>query len=113
MANPMPNEQELYEELKRAGVKLDPRLWQIFSHHLGNDIQVIYLSVKCLSDLPPWLSYVYRAVVRIQRPFKRRGISEDIPTVCAEALQRVDSINGLMKRFKAIARENEGDNNFQ
>jgi hypothetical protein len=101
MANPMPNEQELYEEIKKAGVSLDPRIWQILSHHIGNDIQVIYLSVRCLADLPPWVRKMHMIIMKFHRPFQRTVIARDIHAVCGEALNRVENINELMKKIRA------------
>jgi len=104
MANPMPDEQELYEEIKQAGVSMDPRIWRILSHHIGNDMQVIYLSVKCLADLPPWIRYMHMIAMRFCRPFKKRSISHDINAVCSSALEHVENVNGLMKKMKATVK---------
>jgi len=101
MANPMPNEQALYEEIQQDGVYLDPRIWKILSHHIGNDIQVIYLSVRCLADLPPWVRYLHMIIMKFHRPFKKTLISRDINAVCGEALTHVENINELMKKLKA------------
>ena len=100
MANPIPNEQKLYEEIKQSGVSLDPRIWQILSHHIGNDIQVIYLSVRCIADLPPWVRKMHMIIMKIHRPFKKTLISHDINAVCGQALTHVENINELMKKIK-------------
>ena len=110
MANPMPKQQKLYEEIKQSGVSLDPRIWQILSHHIGNDIQVIYLSVRCLADLPPWMKKMHMVIMRFRRPFKKILIAHDINAVCGEALTRVENINGLMQRLKTTVTSNKGDN---
>ena len=101
MANPIPNEQKLYEEIKQSGVSLDPRIWQILSHHIGNDIQVIYLSVRCLADLPPWVRCMHMIIMKFHRPFKKTLIARDINAVCGQALTHVENINELMKKLKA------------
>jgi len=107
MANPIPNEQELYEEIQQDGVYLDPRIWKILSHHIGNDIQVIHLSVRCIANLPPWLKRMHTLVTHFRRPFKKVLISHDINAVCGKALTHVENINELMKKLKAtVVRQN-------
>ena len=105
MANPIPDEQKLYEEIKQSGVSLDPRIWQILSHHIGNDIQVIHLSVRCIADLPSWLKRMHTLVTHFRRPFKKVLISHDIDTVCGEALTHVENINELMRKLKATVKQ--------
>ena len=100
----MPDEQKLYEEIKEAGVSLDPRLWQILSHHIGNDIQVIYLSVRCLADLPPWVKGLHMVVMKFHRPFKKTVIARDLDTVTAAALEHVENINALMRKIKTTVK---------
>ena len=105
MANPMPNEQDLLQEIKKAGVSLDPRLWQILSHHIGNDIQVIQLAVKNLSDTPLWAKRIFKIVMILHRPFKKRLRSEDLSMVCDEALTRTENITVLLGRLRDMVKK--------
>lgn len=45
MANPLPNEQEIYEKLKKDNIMLHPLIWELIEHHIGNDIYMINLII--------------------------------------------------------------------
>lgn len=38
MANPIPNEDKLYQILKEEGVKVHPIVWELLDHHIRNDL---------------------------------------------------------------------------
>jgi hypothetical protein len=104
MANELPNEQELYDEIKRSGISIDPRLWQILSHHIGNDVQVIHLSVKCLSEMPPWIMQGCKLMLCLHRKFKKGFETNDIDTVCAATLERANNITGLLDKLRTTVK---------
>jgi len=39
MSNPLPNENEVYEKIKKENIKVDRAIWELINHHLVNDIQ--------------------------------------------------------------------------
>jgi acyl carrier protein len=43
MANPLPNEKELYVQIKREKIKISPEIWDLLYHRLGDDITAINL----------------------------------------------------------------------
>ncbi len=43
MANPIPNETELYERIKREQIHIHPLIWDVMYHYLGDYISVINL----------------------------------------------------------------------
>lgn len=43
MANPLPNEKELYEKIEKEKISIPPDFWDLLEHHLGNDIYAISL----------------------------------------------------------------------
>lgn len=45
MANPMPNEQEVYERIKKEKISIDPLIWQLMEHHITNDVYMINLII--------------------------------------------------------------------
>lgn len=45
MANPMPNEQEIYERIKKEKISIDPLIWQLMEHHINNDIYMVNLII--------------------------------------------------------------------
>lgn len=43
MANPLPNEQEIYEKIKKENLTIAPIIWQLINHHINNDLYAINL----------------------------------------------------------------------
>jgi len=43
MANPLPNEKELYERIKSENIALNPDIWDLLYHRIGDDITSINL----------------------------------------------------------------------
>jgi hypothetical protein len=45
MSNPLPNEQEVYEKIKKDSIIVHPLVWQLLEHHINNDLYMINLIV--------------------------------------------------------------------
>ena len=43
MANPLPNEKELYEKIVSDKLIIADAVWELLEHHLGNDVYAISL----------------------------------------------------------------------
>jgi hypothetical protein len=43
MANPLPNEKELFERIKTERITVEPGIWDLIYHHVGDDITAINL----------------------------------------------------------------------
>jgi hypothetical protein len=43
MANPLSDEQEIYERIKKENLTIDPLIWDLIRHHIGNDLYAINL----------------------------------------------------------------------
>ena len=43
MANPLPNEQEIYEKIKKENITIHPVIWELIDHHIGNGLYMINL----------------------------------------------------------------------
>jgi hypothetical protein len=43
VANPLPNENELYERIKKEGIHIDPGIWDLIYHRAGDDLSAIHL----------------------------------------------------------------------
>ena len=50
MANPLPNEQELYERIAKEQIKVHPELWTAIYHYISDSIIVINLIVRYFID---------------------------------------------------------------
>ena len=45
MSNPLSNEQEIYEKIKKEKVSIHPLIWQLMEHHINNDVYMINLII--------------------------------------------------------------------
>ena len=45
MANPLPNEQEICERIKKENLTIHPLIWQLIEHHINNDLHMINLII--------------------------------------------------------------------
>lgn len=45
MANPLSNEQEIYERIKKENITVHPLIWELINHHIGNDLYMINLII--------------------------------------------------------------------
>jgi len=43
MANPLPNEAELYQKIKEDNIVISPQVWSLIYQHIGNAVSVINL----------------------------------------------------------------------
>lgn len=45
MANPLSDEAEIYERIKKENIKVHPLVWQLIDHYIGNDLHIIQFIV--------------------------------------------------------------------
>jgi hypothetical protein len=45
MANPLPNEAEVYERIKQESITVHPLIWELLNHHINNDLYAINLII--------------------------------------------------------------------
>ena len=50
MANPLPNEDELYEKIKKENITIHPIIWELLSHHIGNDLAMVTMPLEMMLD---------------------------------------------------------------
>ena len=43
MANPLPNEKEVYERIKREKISIDSDIWDLLYHKIGDDVTAVNL----------------------------------------------------------------------
>lgn len=43
MANPLPNEEELFERIKKEKISIDPKVWDLIYHKIGDNVSAINL----------------------------------------------------------------------
>ena len=46
MANPLSNEDQIYERIKQEKIEIHPIIWELLTHHIGNDLYMITLALQ-------------------------------------------------------------------
>ena len=46
MANPLSNEDELYERIEKEKIDIHPIVWELLTHHIGNDLSMITMGLQ-------------------------------------------------------------------
>jgi len=46
MANPLSNEDELYKKIKQENIQIHPIVWELLTHHIGNDLSMITMGLQ-------------------------------------------------------------------
>lgn len=41
MANPLSDEAQIYEKIKKENIRVHPLVWQLIDHYIGNDVQAM------------------------------------------------------------------------
>lgn len=45
MANPLSNEQEIYERIEKENITVHPLVWELLDHHIRNDLHAINIII--------------------------------------------------------------------
>ncbi|RKY31375.1 MAG: hypothetical protein DRP74_05055 [Candidatus Omnitrophota bacterium] len=45
MANPLPNERQIYEKIEKQNIIIPPLVWELINHHIRNDLYMINLII--------------------------------------------------------------------
>ena len=43
MARPLENEDKIYEKIRQEDISVHPLIWELLTHHIGNDLHIINL----------------------------------------------------------------------
>jgi len=45
MANPLKNEQEIYDTIRKEHISVHPLVWELIDHHVRNDLNIVNLII--------------------------------------------------------------------
>jgi hypothetical protein len=107
MANPMPDEVQVYERIQSGEYSVDPKVIEFLRHHIGNDLQVICLCARGVIDAPGWMVKATCIVNRTLYMIHFRSVpARDLLGICREILTRAENINGVLEKVKRTIRQN-------
>lgn len=82
MANPLDNEKELYERINKEKIEIHPIIWDLLSHHIGNDLYAITIGLQ----------------TTVLDPLHPKPLTEEI---AKKMLDRAFNIKDLMHKIRA------------
>ena len=91
MANPLHNEQEIYDRIEKEKINLHPLVWGLLNHHIRNDIQVVMFGAE---EIRHTLS-------------AKKGPLNNLIRVCENILARGRSIDHFLEKLKVSTKEVE------
>jgi len=103
MANPVPCENQIMERIEKEKLTIPKPVWEVLSHHLGNDTLIIYLAGQSMLDTPAWILRAGNVVMRVlYRVSFQRGQSPNIEEISRYTVERAGNIGATMQRFKRL-----------
>ena len=64
MANPLPDEEAIYEMIKKEKITIPPKVWELINHHIRNDLNRISTGIGSLAFIPSWILKVASVIIR-------------------------------------------------
>ena len=101
--------EELFQKIKDNKITIDPVVWDLVGHVLGNRIYSITLIVSDLLDTPKWIltagSRLMMFLYKITgNPGKMRAIQE----ILGRAARNADQARDFMKRLREATKHKTG-----
>ena len=101
MANKLVDEDRIFQLIEKGEATIHPEVWKLLSHHIGNDLQAIYISLQVLLSIPAWIlntaSFVINFLCLISFRSKRRC---SVTKVCNNVFTRARNIDFLVNKLR-------------
>ncbi|MFH1768034.1 MAG: hypothetical protein ABH858_02595 [Candidatus Omnitrophota bacterium] len=107
MANPMQNEEQIYQRIRMEGRTVPKDVWDLINHHVRNDLMVVSMAIGTLASLPKWILNAASFLIRFLYKTSRMPGEppDDILTICNSVLNRVKIVDTFLRKLKAITEE--------
>lgn len=103
---PDPYEEELFQKIKEEKITVDPVVWSLLNHVLGNRLYSINLILGDFLDTPRWIlnvgSYI---MIFLYKLCGYRGKLRTIQEVCNRALDNAERINNFLKHLREATQQ--------
>ena len=109
MANPMYDEQELWERIEKENITMHPVLWELIDHHLRNNLNFISIPVGVLSMVPAWILKAASFVIRfLYKASGQRGSPpQSLVKTCNVCVKGFKESDKFLKKLKAATKPKE------
>ncbi|MFH1875318.1 MAG: hypothetical protein ABH865_00315 [Candidatus Omnitrophota bacterium] len=96
MANPLPNEAELYARMEKEHINVHPLVWEFINHHVRNDLNWITMCIGLHRSTPRWILRLASSLISLLYKISRQP-GEPPPDL-------LSAFNGTIERVKNIDR---------
>ena len=102
MANPMPNEDKVYERIKNENMRIDPLIWDLLNHHVRNDLTWITMSVGVQKETPQWILRAAYGLIKFlyKVSFQPGEPPEDLIKVFDGTINQVKKVDDFLKKLR-------------
>ena len=101
MANPLPNEEDIYQKIETQNLKIDSSIWELIDHHIRNDLQVIAVAISNILLLPNWFIRLINSLIKLFYKLAfQKGTPPDIKRSSDKALERIKKIDSFLRKLK-------------
>lgn len=101
MANPLREEDKIYEKIKQEHITVHPLVWELISHHIRNDLFLMSLPIDSLRSHPLWILKVASFTIKLLYKITfQKGKPEDLIEACDRSLSKVGDIDSFLKKIK-------------
>jgi hypothetical protein len=110
MANPLRDEDKIYERIKKENITIHPLVWELISHHIRNDIYLISLAIDSLRTQPLWLLKCTSFLMKfLYRASFQRGKAADLIGVCDSSLKGIKRVDEFLTKLKKTTYKPEAE----
>ncbi len=102
MANPLVNENKIYEQIKAEKLKVPQVVWELINHHVRNDLYSVSVALGALQMTPKWILKTASFVIKFlyKASFQPGPPPESLITVCDAGLNRIKEVDGFLKGLR-------------
>lgn len=102
MANPVPNEEKVYERIEKEHMRIDPLIWDLVNHHVRNDLNWITMCIGLQRETPKWIlnsaSFLIKFLYKISR--QPGSPPDDLSKVFDGTIEQVKKVDTFLKNLR-------------
>ncbi len=101
MANPLPNEEEIYQKIEQENLSVHPLIWNLINHHIRNDLQAISMAAASFYSMPEWiLKFASWAIRFLYRMSRTPGDPDDLFSLGRDVEKRIKNIDNFLRKLE-------------
>jgi len=112
MANPFPNEDQMWEHIKRGKVTIDPTIRELLNHHIRNDLNYISCGLGQYEFVPA--NILEAADQLIKKMCQEQAVPfvpPELPVLYKGTITRCHNITEFLNKIMRETEHEEGGNN--